>query len=211
MSLNWPLDRHQAEFENVNHQSGTSTKQRERKRSEALGASGRHIPGDSENDSRTDYESYAGGPGGLDAQPIPLSEETTAIPTARVASDHDWLIPDYLSDNDFEELCRLGEGRVHRVRHKQTGLILARKTISIPNVPNPQFARGLSVTADANHPNIIRFFGVYKSPGLHEIKVLIEFCDGRSLDDVRKQIVALDAVVGEKVYGRLAEGVRSHS
>jgi mitogen-activated protein kinase kinase len=39
----------------------------------------------------------------------------------------------------------------------------------------------------------------------------MEFCEGRSLDAVGKQMKELGAVVGEKIYGRLAEGVRSNS
>jgi len=180
------------------------------------------------------FESYAGGPGGLDPQPLCLAEEKTILPGSvtmlpahkKTDTFGDWmteleeirhlnsLFSKDLSDDYFEELSRLGEGAgggVHKVRHKQTGMILARKTITTLEVPKSQLSRELNIAASADHPNITKWFGVYTSPSSSEVKILMEFCEGRSLDAVGRQMKELGAVVGEKIYGRLAEGVRSTS
>jgi mitogen-activated protein kinase kinase len=117
-----------------------------------------------------------------------------------------------LSDDAFDELSYLGEGAgggVHKVRHRQTGMILARKTITTLEVPRSQLSRELNIAANADHRNIIKWFGVYTSPSSSEVKILMEYCEGRSLDAVGKQMKELGGVVGEKIYGRLAEGVRN--
>jgi mitogen-activated protein kinase kinase len=180
------------------------------------------------------FESYAGGPGGLDPQPVCLAEEKTILPESvtmlpahkKTDTFGDWMteleairhlnsiFSKDLSDDAFEEMSRLGEGAgggVHKVRHRQSGLILARKTITTLEVPKSQLARELNIAATADHPNIIKWFGVYTSPSSSEVKILMEFCEGRSLDAVGRQMKELGAVVGDKIYGRLAEGVRSSS
>jgi len=45
------------------------------------------------------------------------------------------------------------------------------------------------------------------SPSSSEVKILMEFCEGGSLEAVGKRIRDRGAVVGEKIAGRLAEGV----
>jgi len=191
------------------------------------------------------FESYAGGPGGLDPQPANLVEERTIRPESvtmipahnqadtfnnlrdlvteletirtslpRSSIQHELNYSKDLSDDVFEEVCRLGEGAgggVHKVRHKPTGMVMARKTITTLEAPRGQLERELSIAASANHPNIIKWYGVYMSPSSSEVKILMELCEGRSLDAVGRQMKELGAVVGEKIYGRLAEGVRPNT
>ena len=122
----------------------------------------------------------------------------------------DPFFSDDLTDDDFEELGYLGDhGRVHKVRYKQTGVILARKIIFTRDVPERQVTRGLNISAIADHLNIVKSYGAYSSPSAGEVRILMEFCPGRSLDDIGKQMRKLGAVVGEKIYGRIAEGVRA--
>jgi len=114
------------------------------------------------------------------------------------------------SDDVFEEMSRLGEGAggaVHKVRYKPTGLIMARKTITTLEVPRKQLERELSIAASANHVNIIKWYGAYMSPSSSEVKILLEFGEGGSLEGVGKRIKERGAIVGEKIAGRLAEGV----
>lgn len=115
------------------------------------------------------------------------------------------------SDDVLEEICRLGEGAggaVHKVKDKRTGLIMARKTITMREVPVRQLKRELSIAASAKHINIIKWHGTYMSPSSTEIKVLMEYGEGGSLEGVGKRIKERGAVVGEKIAGRLAEGVK---
>jgi mitogen-activated protein kinase kinase len=114
------------------------------------------------------------------------------------------------SDDVFDEIDRLGEGAggaVHRVKDKRTDVIMARKTITTREVPVKQLMRELSIAASAEHINIIKWYGTYMSPSSNEIKIIMEYCEGGSLEGVGKRIKERGAVVGEKIAGRLAEGV----
>jgi Protein kinase domain len=114
------------------------------------------------------------------------------------------------SDDVFDEVTRLGEGAggaVHEVRDKRTGKLMARKTITTHEAPMKQLVRELGIITTIKHPNVIRFYGAYMSPSSSEVKVVMEICHGKSLEAVGKRIKERGARVGEKVAGRLAEGV----
>ncbi|KAF7321731.1 STE/STE7 protein kinase [Mycena kentingensis (nom. inval.)] len=113
-------------------------------------------------------------------------------------------------DDVLDEVSRLGEGAggaVHKVKDKRTGKILARKTITTREAPMRQLLRELSIISSTEHVNIILFHGAYMSPSTSEVKILMEFCEGGSLEAVSKRLKEINAVVGEKIAGRLAEGV----
>ena len=117
---------------------------------------------------------------------------------------------DGMSDDRFEDIGRLGEGSggaVYKVKDKLTTLILARKSITTRETPTRQLLRELQFMKSTEHRNICRFHGVYMSPSSSEVKVLMEFCEGGSLEAVGKRIKELGGRVGEGVAGRLAEGV----
>jgi len=114
------------------------------------------------------------------------------------------------SDAIFDEVTRLGEGAggaVHEVRDRRTGKCMARKTITTREAPMKQVVRELGIITTIKHPNIIRFYGAYMSPSSSEVKVVMEICQGKSLEAVGKRIKERGARVGEKVAGRLAEGI----
>ncbi|PPQ77207.1 hypothetical protein CVT25_011053 [Psilocybe cyanescens] len=120
------------------------------------------------------------------------------------------IVPEEFSDAVFEEIGRLGEGAggaVHKVRHKPTGVIMARKTITTLEAPRKQLERELSIAATAKHVNIIQWYGAYMSPSSSEVKILLEYGEGGSLEAVGKRIKERGAIVGEKIAGRLAEGI----
>ncbi|KAL0956369.1 hypothetical protein HGRIS_002517 [Hohenbuehelia grisea] len=114
------------------------------------------------------------------------------------------------SDDVFEELSPLGEGAggaVHKVRDKRTGKIMARKTITTRASPMKQLLRELSIISSTKHVNIVLFHGAYMSTSSSEVKILMEYGEGGSLESVGKQIKERGAIVGEKIAGRIAEGV----
>ncbi|KAF7369436.1 Kinase-like protein [Mycena venus] len=130
--------------------------------------------------------------------------EDDAVPVASSSFDLTW------SDDMLEEICRLGEGAdgpVHKVKDKRSGKIMARKTISTREAPMKQLLRELSIISSTEHINIILFYGAYMSPSSSEVKILTEFCEGGSLEAVGKRIKERNATVGEKIAGRLAEGI----
>lgn len=114
------------------------------------------------------------------------------------------------SDSVLEEICRLGEGQggaVHKVKDLRNGFILARKTITTREAPFKQLERELQISSISKHINIIPFYGAYMSPSSSEVKVMMEFCAGGSLEAVGKRIKERGAQISERVAGRIAEGV----
>ncbi|KDQ53463.1 hypothetical protein JAAARDRAFT_136776 [Jaapia argillacea MUCL 33604] len=114
------------------------------------------------------------------------------------------------TDEDLVELSRLGEGAggaVHKVQDKRSGFLMARKTITTREAPMKQLLRELGMITRTKHVNIVKFYGAYISPSSSEVKVLMEYCEGGSLEAVGKRIKERGARVGEKVAGRLAEGI----
>ncbi|THH31791.1 hypothetical protein EUX98_g2406 [Antrodiella citrinella] len=172
---------------------------------------------------------YAGGPNNQNASPHLLSSSTDGPGEATIKPPQLTISPqskpppvsmvdirqtvqefDQWSDDILEEQTRLGEGAggvVYKVRDKRTGLIMARKTITTHEAPMRQLLREIKITSSTEHVNIIHFFGAYISPSSSEVKVLMEFCEGGSLESVGKKMRQIDARVSEKVAGRLAEGI----
>jgi len=152
-------------------------------------------------------------PGGVEKGDLPLTG-------LNLASDISWMgirqvlskssQADEWSDKFLEELNLLGEGAggaVHKVRDKRTGVIMARKTITTREVTMKQLDRELSFLSLALHLNIVKFHAAYVSPSSSEIHLLMEFCEGGSLEAVGRRIRENHWRIGERVAGRLAEGV----
>ncbi|EEB87253.1 hypothetical protein MPER_15478, partial [Moniliophthora perniciosa FA553] len=58
-----------------------------------------------------------------------------------------------------------------------------------------------------DHPNITKFYGAFMSPSSSEVMIIMEYCEGGSLEAIGKRIKERGAVVGEKIAGRIAQGV----
>jgi len=142
-----------------------------------------------------------------------LVTELEAVRTGAPPPSHSHsrpVLPEEFSDAVFEELAHLGEGAggaVHKVRHKPTGMIMARKVITALEAPRKQLERELQIVASAQHINIIKWHGTYLTSS-SEIKILMEYCEGGSLETVGKRMKESGSVVGEKISGRITEGVR---
>ncbi|TFK54231.1 kinase-like protein [Heliocybe sulcata] len=136
---------------------------------------------------------------------------SAVLPTSAENDAHRQLTPaSTYSDDVLVEVARLGEGAggaVHKVQDKRNGFIMARKTIATREAPMKQLLRELGMITKTRHINIVKFYGAYISPSDSEVKVLMEFCEGGSLESVGKRIKERGGRVGEKVAGRLAEGV----
>lgn len=126
---------------------------------------------------------------------------------------HDNPLPGYAGDewkdDDFEVIGRLGEGAggaVYKVKDKRSKVIIARKTIPTRSTPAHQLIRELSFMA-ISHVNVIVFHGAYISPSSSEVNVLMEYCEGGSLDAVAKKVRELGKRISEVVVAKLALGV----
>ncbi|PPQ94693.1 hypothetical protein CVT25_009548 [Psilocybe cyanescens] len=118
--------------------------------------------------------------------------------------------PKEFSDEVLEVLSRLGEGAggaVHHVRDIRDGTIYARKTITTREVSTRQVVRELNIITTTSHVNIVQCFGAYMSPSSSEVKIVMEYCDGLSLEAIGKKLKERNAIIGEKIAGRIAEGV----
>uniref|UniRef100_A0AAY4D164 mitogen-activated protein kinase kinase n=1 Tax=Denticeps clupeoides TaxID=299321 RepID=A0AAY4D164_9TELE len=111
-----------------------------------------------------------------------------------------------LKDDDFHPICELGAGNggvVHKVRHKPSRLIMARKLIHLeikPAIRN-QIIRELQVLHECNSPYIVGFYGAFYSDG--EISICMEHMDGGSLDQVLKEARRIP----EEILGKVSIAV----
>jgi mitogen-activated protein kinase kinase len=130
---------------------------------------------------------------------------STGSPADAVAED-DWAE----ADEFLVDVHRLGEGaggEVWKVEDTRTGIKLARKIIQARTTPPKQLVRELKYLKDTGHVNIVRFYGAYISPSSSEVKVLMEFCEGGSLEAIGEKIKQGKGRVSEPVAAKIGEGV----
>ncbi|KAL1139314.1 hypothetical protein AAG570_006300 [Ranatra chinensis] len=111
-----------------------------------------------------------------------------------------------LIDDDFEKLGELGAGNggvVMKVRHKPSGLIMARKLIHLEVKPaiKKQILRELKVLHECNFAHIVGFYGAFYSDG--EISICMEYMDGGSLDLILKKA----GRIPESILGTITSAV----
>ncbi|KAI9610626.1 hypothetical protein H4Q26_006773 [Puccinia striiformis f. sp. tritici PST-130] len=119
--------------------------------------------------------------------------------------------------SDLEVLNSLGEGaggEVKKVLHRPSGLYMAKKTI--PTSPNPslhrQILRELAFNrevADGESPSIVKYYGAFLEENDTQIAILMEYCEGGSLESIYKRIKIRQGRIGEKILGKVAESVLS--
>lgn len=111
-----------------------------------------------------------------------------------------------LGDDDFEKLGELGSGNggvVTKVRHKSSGLIMARKLIHLEVKPaiKKQIIRELKVLHECNFAHIVGFYGAFYSDG--EISICMEYMDAGSLDLILKKA----GRIPENILGKITLAV----
>ncbi|WAQ89096.1 hypothetical protein PtA15_10A520 [Puccinia triticina] len=151
----------------------------------------------------------------------------TTIHPVHQSTDHHDHSEDFSEDQGFEEiefepsdlevLNSLGEGaggEVRKVLHRPSGLYMAKKTI--PTSPNPslhrQILRELAFNrevADGESPSIVKYYGAFLEENNTQIAILMEYCEGGSLEAIYKRIKHRKGRIGEKILGKVAESVLS--
>ncbi|CAH7690988.1 STE protein kinase, partial [Phakopsora pachyrhizi] len=116
---------------------------------------------------------------------------------------------------DLEVLNSLGEGaggEVKKVVHRPSGLYMAKKTI--PTSPNPsvhrQILRELAFNrevANGETPWITKYYGAFLEDNDAQIAILMEYCEGGSLDAIYKRVKSRKGRLGEKILGKVAHSV----
>ncbi|KAI9045744.1 dual-specificity mitogen-activated protein kinase kinase [Aspergillus affinis] len=124
--------------------------------------------------------------------------------------DEAWLAAS--ETKKIEELGSLGEGAggaVTRCKLKEGKTVFALKIITTD--PNPdvkkQIVRELNFNKDCASDHICRYYGAFMDKSTGTISIAMEFCEGGSLDSIYKEVKKLGGRTGEKVLGKVAEGV----
>lgn len=88
-------------------------------------------------------------------------------------------------------------------------VILTEKIITTD--PNPdvkkQILRELNFNKNCASDHICQYYGAFMDKSSSTISIAMEFCEGGSLDSVYKEVKKLGGRTGEKVLGKVAEGV----
>lgn len=87
--------------------------------------------------------------------------------------------------------------------------VLTKKIITTD--PNPdvkkQILRELNFNKNCASDHICQYYGAFMDKSSSTISIAMEFCEGGSLDSVYKEVKKLGGRTGEKVLGKVAEGV----
>lgn len=67
--------------------------------------------------------------------------------------------------------------------------------------------RELGFNKECASEHICRYYGAFVDPSTATISIAMEFCEGGSLDSIYKEVKRLGGRTGEKVLGKIAEGV----
>ncbi|KAL1961300.1 hypothetical protein VTO42DRAFT_28 [Malbranchea cinnamomea] len=139
-----------------------------------------------------------------------LSQELGRPLDVEDLDDQGWLAAS--SQKMIIELDSLGEGAggaVTRCILKGGKTVFALKVITTD--PNPdvkkQIVRELNFNKDCASEHICRYYGAFMDKSTSTISIAMEFCEGGSLDSVYKEVRKLGGRTGEKVLGKVAEGV----
>ncbi|KAK0623109.1 BcMKK1, mitogen-activated protein kinase [Immersiella caudata] len=124
--------------------------------------------------------------------------------------DEGWRIASH--EKRIIELGSLGEGAggaVTRCKLKGGKTIFALKIITTNPDPDvkKQIFRELGFNKECASEHICRYYGAFPDPSTATISIAMEFCEGGSLDSIYKEVKRLGGRTGEKVLGKVAEGV----
>ncbi|KAL9618934.1 MAG: hypothetical protein Q9160_006398 [Pyrenula sp. 1 TL-2023] len=124
--------------------------------------------------------------------------------------DEGWLAAS--EQRKIVELGSLGEGAggaVTRCMIQGGTTVFALKVITTD--PNPdvkkQILRELNFNKNCESNYICQYYGAFMDRSSSTISIAMEFCEGGSLDSVYKEVKKLGGRTGEKVLGKVAEGV----
>ncbi|RNJ57240.1 Protein kinase C signaling pathway involved MAPKK protein [Verticillium nonalfalfae] len=124
--------------------------------------------------------------------------------------DDGWRIASL--ESRIEELGNLGEGAggaVTRAKLKGGKTVFALKVITTNPDPDvkKQIVRELNFNKGCASEHICRYYGAFVDPATATISIAMEYCEGGSLDSIYKEVKKLGGRTGEKVLGKISEGV----
>jgi mitogen-activated protein kinase kinase len=134
------------------------------------------------------------------------------VPDVDDLDDAGWLIAS--ESKQIEEISSLGEGAsgaVTKCKLKGGNTLFALKIITTD--PNPDVKKQIMRELNFNKAlgsdceYICRYYGAFISSTSSTISIAMEFCEGGSLDSVYREVKRLGGRTGEKVLGKVGEGV----
>lgn len=139
-----------------------------------------------------------------------LSLERARTLDVEELDDEGWRIAS--TENRIQELSSLGEGAggaVTKCILRGGKTIFALKIITTNPDPDvkKQIVRELGFNKDCANEHICRYYGAFVEPSTATISIAMEFCEGGSLDSIYREVRKLGGRTGEKVLGKIAEGV----
>ncbi|OAA38095.1 MAP kinase kinase 1 [Metarhizium rileyi] len=110
------------------------------------------------------------------------------------------------------ECGNLGEGAggaVTKCKLDGHATVFALKVITTNPDPDvkKQIVRELGFNKDCASEHICRYYGAFVDPSTATISIAMEYCEGGSLDSIYKEVKLQKGRTGEKVLGKIAEGV----
>lgn len=139
-----------------------------------------------------------------------LSLSLGHAPDVQDLDDDGWLAAS--ESGQIVELGSLGEGAggaVTKCKIRGGNTVFALKIITTD--PNPdvkkQIVRELAFNKNSVSDHICAYYGAFISPTSGTISIAMEYCEGGSLDSVYREVKRLGGRTGEKVLGKVAEGV----
>merc|ERR1712110_9265 len=112
--------------------------------------------------------------------------------------------------DEYEKIRELGAGNggvVHCVRHKKSGVIMARKLIlmDVKQQIRKQIVTELKILHECRSPYIVGYFGAYQCDG--EINIFMEYMDGGSLDLILRKKGRIEEKYTRKITYAVLKGL----
>lgn len=120
-----------------------------------------------------------------------------------MTSDMSWSLSSGIPESTSMDMSHYHRAFRIRKTDKQFQIIT---TNPDPDVKR-QIVRELSFNRNCASDHICKYYGAYMDDSSGTISIAMEFCEGGSLDSVYREVKKLGGRTGEKVLGKVAEGV----
>jgi len=147
---------------------------------------------------------------GLEVQFDRMALEKARTADVEALDDEGWRIASL--EGRIVELNGLGEGAggaVTKCKLKGGKTMFALKVITTNPDPDikKQIVREINFNKECASEHICAYYGVFDDPTTGTISIAMEICEGGSLDSIYREVKKLGGRTGEKVLGKIAEGV----
>jgi len=110
-------------------------------------------------------------------------------------------------EEQLQDVRTEGENALHSLLGR--GVLTFDKIITTSPDPDvkKQILRELNFNKECASEHICQYYGAFMDRSSSTISIAMEFCEGGSLDSIYREVKKLGGRAGEKVLGKVAEGV----